>query len=253
MGRQIDYKHEAIIKQLSSINRKLGTITGDGDGEGEGGDDSSHTVDIMDVTNGASVELLTDPRIWFESNHPISGYSIGETSLVDYDIDLIPEGPACGTLRFYFSDEKLYTNPFEVNTAFSDKPFPDALRVSADKIPYVIDLILHRFLDVGSQYGRYYNPNYLQIIKMFDKYNDTESHDYYTVDPNPFTNRNTNKHLSNIVNCHNCERSFKSIDNMISNTYEEYDLVFLNIDNEVFPNGEMVWIPFIGHDTQQAS
>lgn len=252
MSRQIDYKHEAIIKQLSSINRKLGTITGDGDSEG-GGDDSSHMVDIMDVTNGASVELLTDPRIWFEMHSNIRMYNIGETSLANYTIDLIPGDSYCGNLRFHFSDEKLNINPFDISTAFSDKPFPDALRVSADKIPYVIDLILHRFLDVGSQYGRYYNPNYLQIIKMFDNNAPEEPHYYYIPAQNPFVDEVTGKYLSNIVNCHNCERSFKSIDNMISNTYEEYNLVFLNIDNEVFPNGEMVWIPFIACDTQQES
>lgn len=249
MSRQIDYKHEAIIKQLSSINRKLGTITGDGDSEG-GGDDSSHTVDIMDVTNGASVELLTDPRIWFESNHLVNTYNIGETSLADYRINNLRGDQYCGNLRFHFSDEKLDINPFDVSTAFSDKPFPDALRVSADKIPYVVDLILHRFLDVDSNYGRYLNPNYLQIINMADYRSSVEPY-YYTKNGHYFINENTDERLSNILNYHSCDRKFKSIDNMISGNFEDYTLVFLNIDNEVFPNGEMVWIPFITHDIQQ--
>lgn len=205
----------------------------------------------MDVTNGASIELLTDPRIWFESIYSsVKNYDIGETSLADYRIDNLPGDQYCGHLRFHFSDEKWETDPFDNSTAFSDKPFPDALRVSADKIPYVIDLILHRFLDVGSSYGNYYNPNYLQIINMLNQYNSLEPH-YYTEGVYLFVNENTNEHLSNIINSHNSHRKFISIDNMISGTNEEYTLVFLNIDNEVFPNGEMVWIPFIGYNTQQ--
>lgn len=247
MGRQIDYKHEAIIKQLSSINRKLGTITGDGDSEGEGGDDSSHTVDIMDVTNGASVELLTDPRIWFEIYSDIGNYYDRETETYPLSNTYILNYNGkdyAGNIRFHFSDKNNQLNPFdngEENQPFSSSIFPDALRVSADKIPYVIDLITHRCLNVENNYGSYYDINSLSIYRMSNSTNgehsDEDEAQHYG--PFKFKNKETHEEIDfAIMEYHNAYRIFRDDSN-------EYELTFVNFDNEVFPNGKMVWIPII--------
>lgn len=256
MGRQIDYKHEAIIKQLSSINRKLGTITGDGDSEGEGGDDSSHTVDIMDVTNGASVELLTDPRIYFESLTKFQSYELGGQSLENIDwLNPLNEGQFIGNIRFHSSDEKYDINPFNV----SDKPFSDALRISADKMPYVTNLILHRFLPgIEGAYG-VFDITYPFVVSLSKLYT-VDGHNYegddWIYDEENLIGGNGNNHLYTHgaytavdidadIKFYRYAPIFYVKYSYSDTTVDTYEIFFINIDDEVFPNGKKVWIPFV--------